>query len=130
MSEAKAAYTPKSTKDVWDHHFGGFATQNVQETLLDYTEESWVKVYNNTTQKLAVYKGLAEIEGFFSKLFSTLTDMTGTAAPIQDVDEATGTVFLIWQVTGSGYTNCTDTFVVDTKTFKIKAQTVVVNKAE
>eukprot|EP00475_Leptophrys_vorax_P032884 TRINITY_DN51262_c0_g1_i1.p1 TRINITY_DN51262_c0_g1~~TRINITY_DN51262_c0_g1_i1.p1 ORF type:complete len:131 (-),score=35.57 TRINITY_DN51262_c0_g1_i1:77-469(-) len=126
MSEAKAEYKPTSVQAVWDHHFAAFGGHNVPEIIIDYTEESVVNMYNHTDGTLNTYKGITQIEACFTSLFQSLTDMSGTAAPVQSVDEKHKTLFLIWQVTGSGYTKCTDTFVLNND-YKIIAQNVVVS---
>jgi hypothetical protein len=69
MAEAKAPYNPQSVKDVWDNHHAAGVARDLQMALADYTVDSWIKVYNNNTQKLIVVKGLAQIGAFFAHTF-------------------------------------------------------------
>lgn len=124
-----AAYSPKSVQEVWDNHFKAFGGHNLDDILLDYCEQSVINVYDHVSGNLTVHKGLAGVRECFRGLFETLVDMSGTTAPVQEVDEVNRTVFLIWQVLGSGYHNCCDTFVLSPE-LKIVYQNVAVRKID
>jgi ketosteroid isomerase-like protein len=114
----------------WDNHFAAFGGQDVERILLDYTEESRVTVYNQLTGDNTVYEGLAGVRSCFEGLFASLYDTSDLAAPVITVTEATahepGSVFLIWRAPASGYSEATDTFLMDSNS-KILFQNVVVS---
>ena len=115
----------------WDNHFAAFGAQDVDRILLDYTEKSTIKVYNQVTDELTEFKGLKAVKECFTGLFSDLSDLSGLAAPAIRVEEATegkaGMVFLVWRCPSSGYNHATDTFLFD-KDGKIAKQNVVIMK--
>ena len=115
----------------WDNHFAAFGAQDVDKILLDYTEKSTIKVYNQVTDELTEFKGLKAVKECFTGLFSDLSDLSGLAAPAIRVEEATedkaGMVFLVWRCPSSGYNHATDTFLFD-KDGKIAKQNVVIMK--
>ena len=117
----------------WDNHFAAFGAQDVDKILLDYTEKSTIKVYNQVTDELVEFKGLKAVKECFTGLFSDLSDLSGLAAPAIRVEEATegkaGMVFLVWRCPSSGYNHATDTFLFD-KDGKIAKQNVVIMKPE
>merc|ERR1711924_55394 len=89
-----------------DNHFGAFGAQDVDKILLDYTEKSVIKVYNQVTDELVEFKGLKAVKECFTGLFKALSDLSGLAAPAIRVEEATedkaGMVFLVWRCPSSG----------------------------
>ena len=117
----------------WDNHFAAFGAQDVDKILLDYTEKSTIKVYNQVTDELTEFKGLKAVRECFTGLFSDLSDLSGLAAPAIRVEEATegkaGMVFLVWRCPSSEYNHATDTFLFD-KDGKIAKQNVVIMKPE
>ena len=115
----------------WDNHFAAFGAQDVDKILLDYTEKSVIKVYNQVTDELVEFKGLKAVKECFTGLFKDLSDLSGLAAPAIRVEEATedkaGMVFLVWRCPSSGYNHATDTFLFDAAG-KIAKQNVVIMK--
>ena len=115
----------------WDNHFAAFGAQDVDKILLDYTEKSVIKVYNQVTGELVEFKGLKAVKECFTGLFKDLSDLSGLAAPAIRVEEATedkaGMVFLVWRCPSSGYNHATDTFLFDAAG-KIAKQNVVIMK--
>ena len=115
----------------WDNHFAAFGAQDVDKVLLDYTEKSVIKVYNQVTDELVEFKGLKGVKECFTGLFKDLSDLSGLAAPAIRVEEATedkaGMVFLVWRCPSSGYNHATDTFLFDAAG-KIAKQNVVIMK--
>jgi ketosteroid isomerase-like protein len=93
----KAVYNPQSTKEMWDHHVNAVVKQDIQATLADYTEDSWIKLFYSNSQKLMVVKGLKQIEAFFTNTFNTMTDRSGMVTQVEEIDETSGTVFLVWK---------------------------------
>jgi len=113
----------------WDNHFAAFGGQDVEKILKDYTEQSVITVYDQTTGTNTVYKGLAGVRTCFEGLFKSLFDCSNLDAPVQVVREAAagepGSVFLVWKCPASGFAQCTDTFIFDCNS-KILWQNVVV----
>lgn len=116
----------------WANHFEAFGAQNVEQILLDYTEDSEITVYNHLKGEAkgkTVYKGLAEVQKCFEGLFKSLKNTKDLAAPVQHVEEPNGgipgSVFLIWCCPASGYQRATDTFIFNDQG-KILRQNVVV----
>ena len=116
----------------WDNHFAAFGAQDVDKILLDYTEKSTIKVYNQVTDELVEFKGLKGVKECFTGLFKDLSDLSGLAAPVVRVEGASegiaGSVFLVWRCPSSGYTHVTDTFLFD-EDGKIAKQNIACIKA-
>ena len=115
----------------WDNHFAAVGAQDVDKILLDYTEKSTIKVYNQVTDELVEFKGLKAVKECFTSLFKDLSDLSGLAPPAIRVEEATegkaGMGFLVWRCPSSGYNHATDTFLFDAAG-KIAKQNVVIMK--
>ena len=91
---------------------------------LDYTEESVLKCFDSTTEKLDVFTGTAEIRGFFDGLFKQLSDLSTLAAPVVDATEGPmKQVYLIWSCPGSGVKFAHDSFYYNDK-FQITRQNI------
>jgi len=120
---------PVSVQASWDNHFAAFGALNLEQILLDYTEDSIITVYDQTSGSNTVFAGMAGVRECFEGLFGRLTDLSDLAAPVADVQEAAGgepgSVFLIWSCPASGYAEATDTFIFDGNA-KILRQNVVV----
>ena len=94
----------------WDNHFAAFGGQNLSGILQDYTETSILNIYDAGSGVQRQYVGLSEIEDAFAALFAQLTDLSGLAAPVVEVDEEREEVFLVWECPSSGIRKATDTF--------------------
>ena len=98
----------------------------------DYTEDSVIIVYDQTSGGKTVFTGLAGVRDCFTSLFARLSDLSDLAAPVSEVNEAAngqpGSVFLIWRCPASGYAAATDTFTFDNQG-KIIMQNVVVQNS-
>jgi len=120
-------YSP--VQQSWDNHFAAFGGQDVERVLLDYTEDSMITVYDQTSGAQTVHRGLRGVRDCFTGLFARLSDLSDLAAPVIEVHEAAngqpGSVFLIWRCPASGYAEATDTFIFDSRG-KILRQNVVV----
>jgi len=107
-------YKPKNVQQAWDNHFEAFGAQDVDKILLDYTEDSEIKVHNHHDGSTVTHKGLAAIRACFTGLFAALDDLKTLAAPQIIVEEAPANmVFLIWSCPGCGFESCHDTFHFD-----------------
>jgi len=108
---------PVTVKAAWDNHFSAFGSKDVDKILKDYSETSVITVHDQTTGANTVYRGLAGVRNCFDGLFTSLSDMSDVAAPVQVVREPAehepGSVFLVWKCPASGYTQATDTFIFD-----------------
>ena len=111
----------------WDNHFSAFGGQDLEKILLDYTDESEVIVWDTKTGTRSDFKGLAGVKDLFTGLFAKLSDLSTLAAPLIEVQESSGMVFLVWEYPGCGYQKVTDTFIF--KGDKILRQNIVVFSA-
>ena len=117
-----------ATKAAWDNHFSAFGAQDLGKILLDYTEQSEVIVWDTNTGTRSDFKGLAGVRNLFTGLFAKLSDLSTLAAPLIEVQESSGMVFLVWECPGCGYEKVTDTFIF--KNGKILRQNIVVFSAK
>jgi len=117
-------------QNAWDNHFSAFGAQDVDKILLDYTAQSVITIYDQSTGTKTVHTGLDGARACFEGLFKSLSDISDLDAPVQIVKEAhkrePGSVFLVWKCPASGYVEATDTFIFD-KSAKILRQNVVVS---
>ena len=97
----------KSTQQVLDHHWKAFQGNDLEETMADYTEESFLITPDKT------YKGLAEIRENFVKAFAAFPKNSSTlqldkSVVLQDVG------YIIWKATTPTFKLSfgTDTFIV------------------
>lgn len=96
----------------WDNHFEAFENQEIDRIMEDYVEDSVVAVYNFRTlranqnqpmpeEPLEFFRGLAEIEGLFTDLFSDLDNLDYISAPVErTTDDPTENTFLVWRCPG------------------------------
>ena len=96
----------------WDNHFSAFGGQDLDAILLDCSETSRLNIYDFGSGHNRTFYGLAEIRGAFAELFTYLgnNSQNGLAAPVIDVDEERGSVFLVWEAPAAGVGHATDTF--------------------
>ena len=113
-----------SVQAAWDNHFSAFGEQNVEKILLDYTEESEILIWDTKEEKTTKFKGLDGAKTCFTNLFGALSDLSTLKAPLVEVQEDPGMVFLVWECPGCGYKKVTDTFLF--KGNKILRQNIVV----
>ena len=113
-----------SVQAAWDNHFSAFGEQNVEKILLDYTEESEILIWDTKAEKTTRFKGLEGAKTCFTQLFGALSDLSTLKAPLVEVQEDPGMVFLVWECPGCGYQKVTDTFLF--KGNKILRQNIVV----
>lgn len=113
-----------SVQAAWDNHFSAFGGKNVDKILLDYTEESEILIWDTAAEKTTKFKGLEGVKTCFTQLFGALSDLSTLKAPLVEVQEDPGMVFLVWECPGCGYQKVTDTFLF--KGNKILRQNIVV----
>merc|ERR1712205_197353 len=129
-SRRMSVYSPASTQDAWDNHFGAFGAQDVDEIMLDYNGSSVLKAFDHRTGDLTTCEGEAEIRDFFTGLFAMLSDCSDLAAPVIEVTEVPNKqVYLIWSCKASKVVSATDTFFFDDD-FKITRQNIAYTSAE
>ena len=97
----------ESTQQVLDHHWKAFKANDLEETMADYTEESFLITPDKT------YKGLAEIRQNFVSAFAAFPKDSSTfqldkSLALQDVG------YIIWQATTPTFklSYGTDTFII------------------
>lgn len=103
-------YSPANSSEAWANHFEAFAAQDVAQIMLDYDEDSQIRLYNYADEDagMVLYNGTAAIEGMFTQLFEDLYDISSLAAPL--IHEEDDLVFLVWENPGTGFYWATDTF--------------------
>lgn len=95
------------TDTVLDHHLEAFANQDLEETMIDYVEDSIV------VTNLGVYRGLDGIEGLFTELFDEFSQ-AGTTLEVDDTIVEGDFAYLLWhaETPDNVYEFCTDTFYI------------------
>lgn len=106
---SESDYTPANTAAAWDNHFSAFGAQNVDQIMLDYDENSHVRLFNFDDGSLVEFKGTTAIRELFTGLFTTLSDLSSLAAPV--LEQTDGMVFLVWECPDMGIVWATDTFI-------------------
>merc|ERR1712232_264871 len=125
--QVKRQYAPSSVSDAWQNHFDAFGAQDLDKIMLDYDENSVVRIWNNVNEEKFEFKGTEAIRGMFADLFKDLSDLGTLAAPVVDVEDDANQVFLVWKCPGCGYETATDTFIFGADK-KISRQNIVVTK--
>jgi ketosteroid isomerase-like protein len=119
-------YRKASVQAAWDNHFSGFAAQNVEMIMQDYTDHSELRAFDHSTGVLTVANGLSQIQTFFEDLFALLSDTSGLTAPVVHVTDspASKQVYLVWACPTSGIESATDSFLFGADN-KITRQNIV-----
>jgi ketosteroid isomerase-like protein len=104
------------TNDVLMHHLTAFGNNNLEEMMLDYTEDSEVLT------AAGAIKGLSAIANFFADLFVTIP--TGCDFEMKQLTVTENVAHIIWasESTVAAIPFGTDTFVMENG--KIKFHTV------
>jgi hypothetical protein len=116
-----------AVQDSWDHHFTAFGGQNLDEIVKDYSDDAEINIVNWVDGSMQTFRGLKGVRKAFAELFAQMTDLSDLGAPVVQVDEQKGSVFLIWKNPASGYKYGTDSFMVNSEG-KFVRQHVVVSK--
>lgn len=103
------------TQATFEHHHEALADYDVEETLLDYTEDSVV------VTNMGVFRGLDEIRGLFTNLLTEFAEVETTI----DVDEThveDDFAYSVWhaKTPGTVYDFCTDTFYIPEDTIQFQ----------
>ncbi|MFD1634975.1 nuclear transport factor 2 family protein [Haloplanus ruber] len=96
-----------TTEDVLDHHLDAFTAQDLDETLVDYTDDSVV------ITNMGTFRGLDEIEGLFADLFAEFSQ-DGSRIDLEQKTVEGEYGYIVWdgETPDNDYEFCTDTFVV------------------
>lgn len=100
-----------NTSDVLDHHLDAFANQELEEIMIDYSNDSVV------VTNMGVFRGLDEIEELFADLFDEFAQ-EGTTIEVEDTIVESEFAYLLWnaETPDNNYEFCTDTFHIPDKT--------------
>eukprot|EP00747_Dinoflagellata_sp_TGD_P186606 gnl/TRDRNA2_/TRDRNA2_43712_c0_seq2.p1 gnl/TRDRNA2_/TRDRNA2_43712_c0~~gnl/TRDRNA2_/TRDRNA2_43712_c0_seq2.p1 ORF type:complete len:231 (-),score=27.08 gnl/TRDRNA2_/TRDRNA2_43712_c0_seq2:85-777(-) len=120
-------YAPRSVKEAWDNYFEAFGRQDLNRLMANYDDTSHIRVFNNVDGAKSEFKGTDRIRQHYKSLFSELSDHSTLDAPVTDIDEEAGQVFLCWKCPGSGFLAATDTFIFS-RNYKIWKQNTVLTK--
>lgn len=103
------------TEAVLDHHLEAFATQELEEIMIDYEEESTV------VTNLGVFRGVEEIEGLFTDLFEEF-GQEGATIEVDDTIVEDEFAYLLWHgdTPDNVYEFCTDTFYIPGETIEFQ----------
>merc|ERR1712014_558199 len=111
-------YTPQSVADAWDNYFDAFQKRDLSRIMMDYDETSHVRVYSNTDGVKNEYSGTAQIHQMFQQFFGEFVDLSTFSAPVVDIDEDAGQVFIVWKCPSSGILAANETLIYSSS-FKI-----------
>jgi hypothetical protein len=116
-------YNPANVSVVWQNHFSAFVAQDIDSIMLDYDENSELRIFNfdedtmtNDQTEFQTYTGLVAIEAFFVALFDQIWDIEKVSAPELVVTD--DMVFLVWEAPELGFRWATDTFTFDGVTIR------------
>jgi hypothetical protein len=105
--EAGESINEEKTKEVLDHHWEAFKSNNLEETMEDYTEESVLVTPN------ATYTGLDEIRTNFVNAFKAFPKDSTTftlnkSIAVKDIG------YILWgsKTPGFNLSYATDTFII------------------
>jgi ketosteroid isomerase-like protein len=103
------------TDTVLDHHLDAFASQDLEEIMVDYAEDSTV------VTNLGVYRGLDGIEELFVGLFEEFSQ-DGTTLEVDDTIVEDDFAYLLWhaETPDQVYEFCTDTFYIPENTIEFQ----------
>lgn len=115
-AKKRVLYDPATYVDAWDNHFSAFGSKNITQIMLDYDDNSEVRLFDfeNPSNPPTTLVGPEAIEQFFIDLFAEL-DYSCLDAPVIHNDEENLT-FLVWENPCTGYEYFADTMhYVDNK---------------
>ncbi|MFB6280456.1 MAG: nuclear transport factor 2 family protein [Haloferacaceae archaeon] len=95
------------TRAVFDHHVEAFGSQDLEEIMVDYDDDSVI------VTNMGTFRGLDEIEGLFADLFEEFSQ-PGTALTVDERIVEGEFAYLVWhaETPDNVYEFCTDTFHV------------------
>jgi len=99
------------------HHNEAFAALDVDKILLDFTEDSILRIFNQADGSFKSFKGLAELRVGFTGLLKKFTNMSDVTVPVSIIEEsshqAPGGGFTAGSNKASGFRFFSDVFVAD-----------------
>ncbi|AUV82934.1 nuclear transport factor 2 family protein [Salinigranum rubrum] len=97
-----------TTEDVLDHHLDAFTTQDLEEVMVDYDDDSVV------ITNMGTFRGLDEIEDLFSGLFDEYSQ-EGSRVDLEQKEIEGDTAYIVWngETPDNDYEFCTDTFRIE-----------------
>jgi hypothetical protein len=100
-----------TTEDVLDHHLDAFTDQDLDETLVDYSDDSVI------ITNMGVFRGLDEIEKLFSGLYEEFSQ-AGSEVDLEQKTVEDEYAYIVWngETPDNDYEFCTDTFVIRDET--------------
>ena len=103
------------TESVLDHHLDAFASQDLEETMADYTDDSVV------VTNVGTFRGLDGIDELFTDLFEEFSQ-EGTALEVDDTVVEEEFAYLLWhgETPDNTYEFCTDTFYIPDGTIEFQ----------
>jgi ketosteroid isomerase-like protein len=108
-----------------ENHVAAFGSQNLEQIMQDYSEESVLVTYNKANGESCEHCGIAAIRKMFEGTFKAMTDLsTFEAIHNQVYTFPNGNAFLVWKCPSSHVEYATDTFIFD-QNGKIRFQTFV-----
>ena len=104
-----------NTESVLDHHLEAFADQDLDETIVDYDDDSVV------VTNMGTFRGLDEIEGLFTNLYDEFSQ-EGTTLEVDDTIVEGEFAYILWhaETPDNVYEFCTDTFYVPEETIEFQ----------
>ena len=99
------------TDAILDHHLDAFGSQDLEEIMVDYVDDSVV------VTNLGVFRGLEEIEQLFTGLFEEFSQ-DGVTLEVDDTTVEGDFGYLLWHADtpDNTYEFCTDTFYIPGET--------------
>jgi len=103
------------TEAVFEHHVDAFGEQDLEETMVDYTEESVVHT------NMGTFRGREEIKGLFAELFAEFSQ-EGTSLTVDEMTVEGDFAYLLWhaETPDNVYEFCTDTFHIPDGTIQFQ----------
>lgn len=100
-----------NTDAVLDHHLDAFANQELEDAMIDYSNDSVV------VTNMGIFRGLDEIEGLFADIFDEFAQ-EGTTIEVEDTIVEGEFAYLLWnaETPDNNYEFCTDTFYIPDET--------------
>ena len=104
------------TEAIFEHHVDAFGNQDLEEIMVDYTDDSVV------VTNLGVFKGRSEIEELFTGLFEEF-EKDPTTLEVDEMIVENDFGYLLWhaETPENVYEFCTDTFYIPAGTIQFQS---------
>jgi len=118
FAEASAAHAvPGPVHKSIAHHGEAFGKLDVDSILLDFTDDSALRIFNQADGSFETFQGLAELRVGFTGLLKKFTNMSDITVPVSIIEENSlqgpGGAFTAGSNKASGFTFFSDAFVAD-----------------